>query len=412
MSPENTVLIIGGKLKIVRKAKALGLDVLFFQHKSQFSRDYLELVDAAVLVDYRDPAKLRPLAQGAHMAWGFASVLSLTEPGLMSAALVNDMFGLAGTSSEVCRRFMDKWVMRQRLAVTGVPNIAAAPAAGPESLSDFGKANGYPFIVKPASGAGSVGVSLINCAAEIELTWRKLIELRAVRNSPWAGFFTIEDFVIENYIPGPEYSVEAFSFAGRHAIIAITEKSVHAGSFIEIGHALPARLPHEVEEAIVQTTIDFLDALELRDGPTHTEVRVGPDGPVVIESNNRVGGDRINELVEAAYGIDLDTYAIGWPFRLVEELPNRPQPKRAAATRFLLAEQGRVVRIGDTSTVRMCRDVIDLEVNVRVGDIVEPLHDSWGRLGQVLATGADTNSAIKACTAAVGELGIETQEEA
>jgi biotin carboxylase len=412
MHPENTVLIVGGKLGIVRKAKALGLDVLYFQHQSQFSGEHLDLVSAAVLVDYRDLAKLRPLARAAHEAWGFASVLSLTEPGILPAATVNDMFGLAGTSCEVARRFMDKWLMRQRLAVTGTSSIAAAPVTGPESLSDFGMTHGYPFIVKPASGAGSVGVTLVDGAADIAPTWRRIIELRAMLDPPWTAFCTVEEFIMENYIPGPEYSVEAFSFAGRHVIVAITEKSVRAGSFVEIGHALPARIPHEVEEAIVQATTDFLDALELRDGPTHTEVRVGTAGPVVIESHNRVGGDRISELVEEAYGIDLDTYAIGWPFRLVEELPCRPRPKRAAATRFLVAEPGRVVRVEDTATARRGRDVIDLEVSVRVGDTVGRLRDSSGRLGQVVAIGADTDSAIEACTAALEELKIETRQEA
>jgi hypothetical protein len=30
------------------------------------------------------------------------------------------------------------------------------------------------------------------------------------------------------------------------------------------------------------------------------------------------------DVVEAVYGIDLERYAVGWPFRLVPELPARP----------------------------------------------------------------------------------------
>jgi hypothetical protein len=56
--------------------------------------------------------------------------------------------------------------------------------------------------------------------------------------------------------------------------------------------------------------------------------------------------------------------------------------------------------------------VIDLEVNVRVGDTVGRLCDSSGRLGQVVAIGADTDSAIEACVRVLGELKIETRQEA
>jgi hypothetical protein len=37
----------------------------------------------------------------------------------------------------------------------------------------------------------------------------------------------------------------------------------------------------------------------------------GRRGLRIIESHNRVGGDRINELAEIAYGVDMERYALG-----------------------------------------------------------------------------------------------------
>jgi hypothetical protein len=124
---------------------------------------------------------------------------------------------------------------------------------------------------------------------------------------------------------------------------------------------------------------------------------VGDSGPVVIESHNRIGGDRINELVHAAYGIDLDTYALGWPFRLVDELPDRPSPLRGAATRFLERMPGTVTGITGVDMVRDHPDVVAVDLPVAVGDVVSPLTDNWSRLGQVVTTGQDTETAIATC---------------
>ncbi len=90
----------------------------------------------------------------------------------------------------------------------------------------------------------------------------------------------------------------------------------------------------------------------LRDGVSHTELRLTSRGPRVIESHDRVSGGRVMDLVEAVYGIDLERHAVGWPFRLVPELPWRPAARGAAATRFLTAEPGTVVAIEGADEVR------------------------------------------------------------
>lgn len=411
MRPEETVLIIGGKLKIPQKAKELGLGVVYFQLMDQFDPEHRDLVDRAVLVDYTDPAQLLPLARAAHEAWGFASVLSLTEPGLVPAAQVNDILGLRGTPEKVARRFMNKWAMRQRLIATGCHSLPAALAEDPESMANFGRLVGYPFIVKPTDVTSSLGVRRISAAADIESAWRCMKELRAAKGLMWTRYFRVDEFIMEAYVPGPEYSVESFSFGGRHIVVAITEKTMHEGTFVETGHAMPARLPGAAEQSIIQATTEFLDAMELRDGPAHTEIKMADDGPIVIESHNRVGGDRINELVQSAYGVDLDTYAIGWPFGLVAELTGSPEPKRAAATRFLVAEPGTVTAIDGLEQARAHPDLVALDLNVRVGHAVRPLTDNWGRLGQVVATGADTGAAIETCERLVMQTTITTRRE-
>jgi biotin carboxylase len=278
---------------------------------------------------------------------------------------------------------------------------------GPESMREFGREHGYPLIVKPARGTASFGVMRLERASEADDAWRRIGALQADRDR---GHVHHGGFVVEEYVDGPEYSVEAFTFSGRHVVIAVTEKETLGA--VEIRHAMPARLEPGVERNIVDCVTRFLDTIGLRHGPSHTELRVSPAGPRIIESHNRVGGDRISELVHAAYGIDVDTYAVGWPFRLVDELTQRPAPLQAAATRFLSGPPGVVTAVDGADEVLAHPDVVALDVTVAPGDDLRPLSDSWDRPGQVVVTGRSTGEAIATCEDLARRIRLTTRADA
>lgn len=408
MNPDRTLMLIGHKTDTVRKAKALGLDVILLQHKSKLEPEQSALADVTFVVDYRDWSVVRPLVETAHRTWGIGAALSLTEPGLDVAARINDLLGLGGTRYATSHRLRDKWQMRRHLAASGADTIAARLVCGRESLPAFGDAHGYPFIVKPTDMTAGWGVLPVADPAEVPRIWDEIQRLRRDGVTYGTTLFTIQDFLMEEYVSGPEFSVEGFSFGGRHAIVAVTEKLVDAGRFVELGHTLPARIDPDLERAIVDAVRRFLDVMGVKDGPSHTEVRVGTQGPVVIESHNRIGGDHIGDLLRAAYGIDLVEYAVGWPFRLVQELPDRPRPLAGACVRFLHGSSGRVVEVGSLDDVRARPEVLAAELSVKVGDVLRPLHNNWDRHGLVAVRGRDSDAAVRLCHELIGSLRIET----
>jgi biotin carboxylase len=176
-----TVLIVGGKLKVVRKARALGLRVVYVQRVDQFLPEHHELVAAAVLVDYTDWSQLCPLARAAYQAFGFGAVVSLTEPGLEPAARITDLLGLPGNPYAVSHLLRDKWAMRQHLARSGGPTVAATPVYTVDSLVRFGAERGYPVILKPRDGTASVGVFRVDRAEAVPAVWHKVAALRRAR---------------------------------------------------------------------------------------------------------------------------------------------------------------------------------------------------------------------------------------
>jgi biotin carboxylase len=409
MPAERTMLLVGAVDAHLDRAKALGLRVVLIQHPERVNSFQTGLADALLLADHNDWDTVRPLAEAARAAWGFDVVLSLTEGGLETAARLNDLFGLGGTPHVVSRRLRNKWAMRQRLAECGSRlTVDSAPVSDRGSLDAFGETAGYPFIIKPLDTTAGFGVIRVDAAADLDRAWQHIKRLRGTRTDRGTTMFVVREFLMEAYIDGPEFSVESFSCAGRHVVVAVTEKLVDEKHFAELGHALPARLQPGVRAEIVAAVTEFLTVVGLTDGPSHTEIRLSRRGPVVIESHNRIGGDFIGELVHAAYGIDLTSYGVGWAAGMADELDTGPQPLAAACVRFLTCEPGTITAISGVERVAAHPGVLAVRITARPGDRVRPLRDNWDRLGFVAVRAGDTDAAVELCEGLIGDIHIET----
>ncbi|MET7729417.1 ATP-grasp domain-containing protein [Streptomyces mirabilis] len=394
---DSTVLLVGATDGTLTKAKDLGLHVLVLQHPQKLAEAPCEPADVVRAVDYTDLTALETAARELWDTTGFTAVVSLTEPGLEGAGLLNDLFGLGGTGLEAARRFRDKLAMRRRLvtAGNGAATAAAAPLAKRRDIDEFAEQNGYPFVVKPRNGTGSYGVFQVTGPETADTAWETVSALNGHPMARTTMPFSVNGFMMEEYVDGPQFSAESFSFNGRHVLIGITETHLAADSFAAFSHVMPTRLDDAAQAGVRDAMSGFLDAMGLRDGPAHTEFRLSERGPVVIESHNRYGGGAINQLVQGAYGIDLETYALGWPFGLVPEISLPPQAHGAAAVRFLVSGPGQVESITGVEEAQSEPGVLTAQMWVKPGDTVRSVENSWDRLGLVATTAATSDMAVR-----------------
>ncbi|MFI8962682.1 ATP-grasp domain-containing protein [Streptomyces sp. NPDC053493] len=392
------VLVIGGKLKLVRKARELGLDVVHAQYPDAYDSGHWPYVDQALLVDYGDIDRLLPLARALHETYPFQSAVSLFELGLLPAARINEELGLNGESVDTVELLLDKWRMRQLLAAKDISPVASAVGRSAQDLRDFVKAHGFPVIVKPVRESGSVGVFRVRDEADIDAVAE---QYRSLDDEQWAvgDLFSddsFEEFLVEEYLDGPEVSVETLSFDGRHVVVAVTDKAAFGGGsgFVELGLSQPSIHPADTLREVELLVSDFLDAVGLRNGPAHTEIRLTSRGPRIIESHNRIGGYGLNEMAEIVYGVDMERYALGIRFGKVEPLTESPKPRAGVALQALTPEPGRVVEITGIDAVRADPAFVDLHVKVKPGDVVAPLTWNEDIGGYVIARGSDAADAI------------------
>ncbi|MFR9673241.1 ATP-grasp domain-containing protein [Streptomyces sp. TR06-5] len=390
------ILVIGGKLKQVRKARELGLDVVHAQFPDEYDRGHWPHVDQALLLDYGDIDRILPMVRALHEAYPLRAAVSLFELGLLPAARINEELGLGGESVATVELLLDKLRMREHLAASGLSPVASASGRTAQDIRDFVEAHGLPVVVKPIRESGSLGVFCIRDRAEVDAVAEQFRSLDAqqwsVKDLSDADSFQGE-FLMEEFLDGPEISVETLSFDGRHVVVAVTDKECGPG-FVELGHVQPSRCSAGTLREVEGLVTDFLDAVGLRNGPAHTEVKLTSRGPRIVESHNRIGGDHIDELAEIAYGVDMERHALGAGLGVVEPLTATPEPRGGAAIRFLTPEPGRVVEVTGLDAVRQDPAFVDLQLDVGPGDEVPPLTWNEDKVGHVVARGADAAEAV------------------
>ncbi len=146
-----------------------------------------------------------------------------------------------------------------------------------------------PLVVKATDRQGQKGLSLVLDAAELPAA------IAAARESSRSG-----TAVVEELVDGPEVTVVAFSAGGEFVPLAVTDRiTADPPAF---GVALAHAWPSEHADAATEVARRAVEALGIADGPTYTQLRIGPRGPEVMEVAARLGGGHDAELVEAAVG--------------------------------------------------------------------------------------------------------------
>jgi biotin carboxylase len=147
-----------------------------------------------------------------------------------------------------------------------------------------------------------------------------------------------------------------------------------------------------------------LEAIGLANGPSYTQLRIGPDGPKVIEVAARLGGGHDAELVQAATGVDLNGLALDAALGNAVEPPVAEPRVGGAVTKFLIAPPGLLDHVevpGDLEHVRVYREP---------GYVFTPLRRGADRAGAVLATGASREEAVARADAAADRIRFVTAD--
>jgi biotin carboxylase len=295
------------------------------------------------------------------------------------AARVAERLGLPHPiDAAVANRAVSKQKQREALAEAKVPQPSWHIVSEPEEGLPV------PSVVKAPDRQGQKGLTLVRSEDELPAAIGRAI---AESRSGVA--------IIEELVDGPEVTVNAFSLRSEFHPLTVTDRlTAEPPAFgVALAHVWQSEAgakAAEVAEAAVR-------ALGIENGPSYTQLRIGPDGPQVIEVAARLGGGHDAELAKLALGVDLNGLALqaalGEP---IWSAALQPTPEvGGAVVRFLVPPEGVLEEVEGAEEARVVEGVQDVRIYREPGHVFGPFQRGADRAGAVLATGESREQALE-----------------
>ncbi|MFK0120079.1 ATP-grasp domain-containing protein [Streptomyces sp. NPDC090994] len=281
--------------------------------------------DCVIVPDPTDQAALAAAGRMLAERHDLAGVFTWTEWYVVPVARLARSLGLPTTAPEAVRACRDKATAHTLFARHGVPSAASVSVRTCQEAAAAAERIGYPVVLKPSSHAGAIGVQRVDTPAQLTAAYR------AAERTAGQGTENTR-VLVEEYLDGPEISVECVTYHGATTVVAVNRKTLSPPPhFEQLAHSVDADDP--LLDTVAPAARAAIRALGITDGVSHVEMRLVDGRPRLIEVNGRLAGDMIGHLVRLATGIDLARAAADIACDRAPDLT--PSRSSAAAIRLL-----------------------------------------------------------------------------
>lgn len=299
---------------------------------------------------------------------------------------INDELHLCGVSRQMARRATNKNLMREAFKEHGAPSPQFFCTADSNEGWTFFRTLAVNAILKPSRNSGSRGIAKI-----LRNTDREEFEILFSRAKSESRDCSV---MVEQFIEGPEFSVEAIVWNREVHVVQVTDKkTTEAPFFVELGHNQPSLFPHEVVATVQDAAICGIKALRLENCAAHAEIKYQDGKAYIMEIGARLGGDFISTiLTRLSTGVDMVAAAIRIAMGEAPYLAPQSKPQ-GVCIRYFCPPPGHIVSI-DGMEVLQRPDVYDAEIYRHVGEDVPFVRSSLDRSGHVIVVATTPEIAI------------------
>ncbi len=395
------IMILGAsilQLPAIEKAREMGLNVVAADMNPDAVGFRVPGVIREVISTIDTPAILE--AAKRHQINGIMTLAS--DMPMQSVAVVSHEMGLTGISEDTALKATNKAFMRDALKEAGVPVPLYFRVTGKDAFQSAVeriRSAGKKCIVKPADNSGSRGVDLLQDDTDLSEAYDYT-----------ARYSRSGEIVVEEYMEGPEVSVETLALDGVIHVIQITDKlTTGAPYFVEMGHSQPSQLSESMRQSIAEVARAANRALGIQNGPSHTEIKVTADGPKIVELGARLGGDCITtHLVPLSTGVNMVECSIRIALGEKPDLDRKWE--KGSAIRYLRTGRGIIRSISGIREAEALPGVTQVSIVHGVGESAGEIRSSVDRVGFVVAQAENAEKAIMTAEEGIRKIQVEVED--
>ena len=315
---------------------------------------------------------------------------------------IHDELNLSGVSRKQAVVATNKHLMREAFKKGDAPSpVSILAKSAEDAWEHFCNDFDTNAILKPSRNSGSRGIAKVERGISKEEFFRLYdIALEESRDN---------SVLIEQFIEGPEFSVEIIVWEGRVNVLTVTDKkTTEAPHFVELGHNQPSCFPDETVTLIKDAAVRGVKALGVNKCACHAEVKVQDGRAYLMEIGARMGGDFVSTvLTRLSTGIDMVAAAIDCALNIEPDLTPKAAPQ-GVCIRYFCPKPGKLVSISNTEALNDPR-VHEWEIYHQVGDEIPVVTSSLCRSGHVIVTEETPQKAIAFAESLLNEVKMETE---
>lgn len=319
-----------GKRFVFEIAAKLGIKSVILEHPDSWSRSLVDegIVAEFIPVDMSQSSEdvfqqslelISRLGQDGRTgkADAIATVVELSVP---LVARLSEALGLPGHRPQAVDNARNKHATRAALKKAGLPTPRNSLITHRSEVSAAGNHVGYPAVLKPVSGAASLGVRKVENAEELQkcfdevtselknlvVTSGALVKNDGSGNGVDADSMVDLTVLLEQFLDGTEVDVDVVMSEGDWRYAAITDNGPTLEPYFnETWAVCPSLLPKEKQRELKDLAVKCVEALGFTAGVFHVECKYTSTGPQLIEVNARMGGGQVHECNLRTWGVDL-----------------------------------------------------------------------------------------------------------
>ncbi|MDQ0215845.1 biotin carboxylase [Oikeobacillus pervagus] len=387
----------GSSREAVKAAEKMGYFTVVFTNREKQMEQRVEYPDVheMIFIESKDLSKFRAeikklLIRGIEIE----AIVSFVDSYVYMAMILCNEFCKKATYHEAIKIMENKEQTRSFLKDQSyTPNFFIIKKGESVNVDFITSQFEFPLIIKSPKSTGSKDVLF---AEKMEQLQKHIVKLQEKNPN--------ESLVIEEYIDGNQYLVEAIVYQNKVHIIAIIEQEITKNKrFIVTGYGIHAKPPYYLKVGIETVLHSIISQFGIQNGALHLELRYTKSGWKLIEINPRISGGAMNKMIQSAFGINLVRETL--QLYLGNKPSLIPQYNQYVFTQYLIvSRKGMLEKVTGRARARRSPGVVEVYVKPKRGSKLSPPLSMGHRYAYVIAVGDSMGEAKKNAKTAAKEI--------